>query len=181
MGEKKSIFSLNYMKCSAQSIHLHIHASVQEITHWKHVFFSNFIRWYFCLAQHKWAQVSAWLRVHLCSCSRIQSRHFLDWLNHKRTVWWMLDGTRADFSHHQPPLPCFHSGPFPSFLPDLCLCGLRSLGSIWHPRPCLFSPSPPVPRPHAQPVTSFPSWVIYLSFLQRSNSSKALLYPHLHA
>lgn len=120
----------------------------------------------------KWAQVSAWLHIHLCSCSQIQSRYF--WFDPTtkgpRDGWKMR---RAPTCHFNP--TCFHSRALPSWpLP------VRSALPGPHPDIRVFNPTPPVPRPHVQPVTSVPSPLGYTSLLQHSNSRARLCLICMH-
>lgn len=120
----------------------------------------------------KWAQVSAWLHIHLCSCSQIQSRYF--WFDSTtkgpRDGWKMR---RAPTCHFNP--TCFHSRALPSWpLP------VRSALPGPHPDIRVFNPTPPVPRPHVQPVTSVPSPLGYTSLLQHSNSRARLCLICMH-
>lgn len=133
----------------------------------KHAF--SFDWMIFLSGMDKCAQVSAWLCIHLCSCSQIQSRHFwFDWTTKGPCDGWKM--RRALTCHFNP--PASNLGPI---LPDPCLCSLL-LGGIWHPLPCP-QRSPPVPHPHVQPVTSLPSPLGYTSLLQRSNSRTSRTPP----
>lgn len=82
---------------------------------------------------HKWAQVSAWLHIHLCSCSQIQSRYF--WFD--STTKGPCDGwkmRRALTCHFNP--TCFHSSALPSWpLP------VRSAFLGPHPDSHVFNPA----------------------------------------
>lgn len=87
----------------------------QKPTVWENPVIS-FDEMIFLFGMHKWAQVSAWLHIHLCYCSQIQSRYF--WF--AKTAKGLCDGwkmRRALTCHFKPPHLPF-SGP--SFLTPAC-------------------------------------------------------------
>lgn len=121
----------------------------------------------FLSGKDKLAQVSAWLRIHLCSRSQNQSRHvWFDWTTKGLCDGWKM---RRALTCHFNPLSA------PSHLTRACaVCSPWAPSDIHGP---VFRLSPPVPRPHVQPVTSLPSWLSCTSILQQHSNSRALLYP----
>lgn len=115
-----------------------------------------------------YTQVSAWLHIHLCSGSQIQSRfHWFDLTTKGLCDGWKM--RRALTCHFNP--TCFHSRA-PSFLTPACAVSSPRAASDIH----VFSPGPPVPRPRARPVTSVPSPLVHTWLLRRSDS-RARLWP----
>ena len=167
-GWGKCVFTLNYIQRRHHRYLFYIYMLRWELALRDALIFLSFrFDWMiFLSSMHNWAQVSAWLRIHLRSLQSDSVTAFLLWVNHKGTVWWMEDETRTDLSLQTLPPPL--SGPHSS--PDPCLCGLLSLGGVWHPRPLLF----PVHTYGLSPP--LPSALSHTSLLRRSNS-RTLLYP----
>lgn len=120
---------------------------------------------------YKQAQMSAWLHIHLSTCSQIQSSHvWFDWTTEGLHDGWKM--SLVPWPNHFCPFFCFQTLTLPFWL-----LSLRStLLSDMHVTVSI--PALLVPHPHAQPVsfTSHAHWNTLDSFCRAIKASPAMLF-----